>query len=86
MKNLAKWSVSFLLIATALAQQQTYDAGFEPKAPSPFPPEFVDYQVLPNTISPDQRYAFLYPKRSRLYKLTERRLYVAALEPFRVLS
>ena len=86
MKTLVQWSVSFLLVATALAQQQTYDAGFEPKPPSPFPPEFVDYQILPNTFSRDHRYAFLYPKRSRLYELSESRLYVAALEPFHVVS
>ena len=76
MKALSKWGIFLLGIATALAQQQTYDAGFEPKPPSPFPPEFADYQILPNTFSPDHRYAFLYPKRSRLYELSQSRLYV----------
>lgn len=86
MKALARWSISLLLLSTVLGKEQTYNAGFEPKQPSPFPPEFSDYQILPNTISPDHRYAFLYPKRSRLYELPETRLYVAALGPYHILS
>jgi hypothetical protein len=81
--------LSSAFMATALsgyAVEQTYDGGFEPTPPSPFPVAYKDYQILPNTMSPDRRFAFIYPKRSRLYELSEYGLYLAALNPFRILS
>jgi membrane-associated protease RseP (regulator of RpoE activity) len=64
----------------------SYDWGFEPKPPVPFPAAYKDYQILPNTISPDNRYAFIFPKRSRLYDLKEYGLFLASLQPFHIVS
>jgi hypothetical protein len=80
------FSVVLALVDSSFAVKQTYDSGFEPKPPIPFPAAYKDYQILPGTISPDQRYAFIYPKRSRLYELPKYGLFLAALEPFAVLS
>jgi hypothetical protein len=86
MKSLLAFSVVLSLVASSFAAKQTYDSGFEPEPPIPFPVAYKDYQILPGTLSPDQRYAFIYPKRSRLYELAKYGLFLAALEPFTVLS
>src|SRR5438552_109604 len=86
MKPLVVLSLSLLLIDTSIAAEQTYGSGYEPKPPVPFPAEFKDYQILPDTISPDQKFAFIYPKRSRLYELEKYDLFLTALSPFRTLS
>jgi len=71
----------------------TYDEGFEPKPPVPFPTEYKNYQILPGSFSPDNKYGLIYPKRSLLFE--EARdgslsltgdLYLAALNPFQILS
>jgi hypothetical protein len=80
------FSVVLSLVDSSFAVKQTYDSGFEPKPPVPFSAAYKDYQILPGTISPDQRYAFVYPKRSRLYEIPKYGLFLAALEPFAVLS
>src|SRR5436309_6488 len=85
MRPLIAFGLLLAASASGFAVEQTYDGGFEPKPPSPFPAAYQDYQILPNTISPDHQYAFIYPKRSRLYELPDPVLYLAALEPFRVL-
>lgn len=79
-------SAALLLHATAAAEP-SYGDGYEPTPPAPFPAEYKDYQILPGTISPDQRYAFIYTKRSLLYE--EGRgggLTLVALKPFKVLG
>src|SRR5436305_15219078 len=72
--------------AIATVAEQSYDSGYEPKPPIPFPAEFKDYQILPETISPDQKFAFIYPKRLRLYQLETYDLFLATLNPFQTLS
>lgn len=86
MKSLVVFGVVLSLVANGFAAEHTYDSGFEPKPPISFPAAYKDYQILPRTVSPDQRYAFIYPKRSRLYGLRKCGLFLAALEPFAVLS
>ena len=86
MKSLVVLSVFLLLVGSGVADKQTYGSGYEPKPPIPFPAQFKDYQILPDTISPDQKLAFIYPKRSRLYELEKYNLFLGALTPFRTLS
>jgi hypothetical protein len=86
MKPLVVLSSCLLLAGSSIAQEQTYGSGYEPKPPVPFPAELKDYQILPGTISPDQKFAFIYPKRSRLYELERYSLLLAVLNPFRTLS
>jgi hypothetical protein len=71
--------------AIATAAEQSYDSGYEPQPPTPFPTEFKDYQILPNTISPNQRVAFIYPKSSRLDELEKYSLLLVVLKPFQTL-
>lgn len=75
-----------VLVANSAGANQTYESGLEPKPPIPFPAAYKDYQILPGTVSPDQRCAFIYPKRSRLYEIPKYGLFLVALEPFAVLS
>ena len=67
-------------------QGELYSSNHEPAPPEPFPAPYKDYQILPGTISPDQQYAVIYPKRSRLYKLHQYGLFLAVLKPFHILS
>lgn len=86
MKLLLVLSFVLSLVASSFAAEKTYDSGFEPKPRVPFPAAYKDYQILPGTVSPDQRYAFIYPKRSRLDEVRKCGLFLAALKPFAVLS
>ena len=86
MKSLVVLSLWLFLTGSGVAAEQTYGSGYEPKPPVPFPAEFKDYQILPDTISPDQKHAFVYPKRSVLFDIREPTLFLAALNPFRILS
>lgn len=86
MKSLVVLSVFLLSLGNSVAEEETYSSGYEPKPPVPFPAELKDFQILPGTISPDQTFGFIYPKRSRLYVLERYDLFVAALKPFRTLS
>lgn len=86
MRTLVVAWLSVVCLAPSLAAEQRYGSGYEPKPPEPFPPAYKDYQILLDTISPDQRYAFIYPKRSRLYELHDYALFLAALKPFRIIS
>lgn len=85
MKLLAVFSLSLLAVAGSLSAEQTYDDGFEPKPPSPFPTLYKDYQILPDTFSPDGKCALIYPKRSVLYQLDAPRLFAVKLKPFQIL-
>ncbi len=85
MKSLAIVTLLVLFGSTGLAGESD-ESGAEPKPPAPFPARHHDYQILPRSISPDHQFAFIYPKRSRLYQLPRIRLYLIALQPFRVLS
>ena len=67
-------------------QADLYSSNQVPESPEPFPAIYQNYQILPGTISPDQRYALIYPKRSLLYGLKDYGLFLVALKPFRVLS
>ena len=67
-------------------QSELYSSNHEPPPPAPFPAVYKDYQILPGTISPNQHYALIYPKRSRLYELRHYGLFLAVLKPFGVLS
>lgn len=71
---------------SASADDGQYDHGVEPTPPTPFPAAFKNYQILPNTISPNQQYALIYPKKSALYDLPHHNLYLAALKPFRIIA
>jgi len=71
-----------MLASSSLGVEQTYGSGYEPKSPVPFPAEFKDYQILPGTISPDQKFAFIYPKRSRLYELATYNLFLGGTQSF----
>jgi hypothetical protein len=86
MKPPLVFCVVLSLVTRGFAAEQTYDSGFEPRPPVPFPAAYQDYQLLPGTISPDRRHAFIYPKRSLLYKLPNYGLFLGALAPFAVLS
>jgi hypothetical protein len=86
MKSAVVLALSLVFAGSICGAEQTYGSGYEPKPPVPFPSEFKDYQILPDTISPDQKFAFIYPKRSRLYELDRYDLFLAALNPFRTLS
>ncbi|PYL52736.1 MAG: hypothetical protein DMF29_10385 [Verrucomicrobia bacterium] len=85
MKPRLAFILLFLLIRSTFAEE-TYDSGFEPIPPNPFPAAFKDYQILPGTVSPDRQYGLIYPKRSRLYELASYGLYLAQLKPFRVVT
>jgi len=74
------------LMSVTLSPPMAYDYDFEPPPPVPFPPAYQDYQILPGTISPNNRCAFIYPKRTRLYDLKKCDLFFASIEPFRILS
>ena len=88
--RLIPFSVFFSLVAIMVAygdtQSDLYSSNHEPQPPAPFPTAYKDYQILPGTISPNQQYALIYPKRSRLYELHNYGLFLAALKPFRILS
>src|SRR4051812_41463150 len=86
MTPLAVLLLVFLAVSNTVTDEQTYDSGYEPKPSTSFPSEYKDYQILPGTISPDRRYAFLYPKRSVLFEIRKPRLFLVALDPFRILS
>jgi hypothetical protein len=86
MKRSVVISLSVVLLMRSVAAEETYGSGYEPKPPVPFPSTYKDYQILPGTISPDQRHAFVYPKRSVLFDIRNPRLFLAALDPFRILS
>lgn len=76
----------FSLAAYGDTQSDLYSSNHEPAPPAPFPAAYKDYQILPGTVSPNQRYALIYPKRSRLYELRHQGLFLAALEPFHILT
>lgn len=63
----------------------SYDDGVIPRAPVPFPKKYEDYQILPGSISPDKKLAFIYPKRNALSQIDKVQLLAVALKPFRVL-
>jgi hypothetical protein len=86
MKSPGVLSVFLALAGTSLGAEQTYGSGYEPKPPVPFPAAFHDYQILPRSISPDQKYAFIYPKRSRLHEVPDIRLFLVTLRPFHIVS
>ncbi|HEY2711359.1 MAG TPA: hypothetical protein VGI60_02505 [Chthoniobacterales bacterium] len=88
MKLLVLISLFLTLFARSAPAERSYeyDYGYEPRPPVPFPSEYRDYQILPGTTSPDQRYAFIYPKRSLLFELQKYGLFLAALNPFHILS
>ncbi len=74
------------LTAHGDTQSDLYSSNHESLPPAPFPAAYKDYQILPGTVSPDQQYALIYPKRSRLYELPHYGLSLVALKPFRVIS
>ena len=84
-----RWFVFLLLMRAGgplFAADESYDGGFQPARPASFPAEFNDYQILPRSVSPDQQYAFIYPKRAVLYEQPGIKLCFVALKPFRVLN
>ena len=79
--------VALFVGGSALGSPSTdYGNGVIPTPPCPFPEQFKDYQILPDSISPDKQYALIYPKRSVLYDLKEYSLYLVSLNPFRILT
>ena len=74
------------VIVYAGEQADAYSSSQEMKPPEPFPAIYQNYQILPGTVSPNQQYALIYPKRSLLYQLDDYGLFLVALKPFRVLS
>lgn len=73
-------------MAALSLQGAAYDEGVEPHPPITFPAKFKDYQILPETLSPDRKYALIYPRRDVLYSLKDSALYLVALSPFQVLT
>jgi hypothetical protein len=73
-------------VARAESLAERYGGGEEPTPPEPLPSAYRDYQVLPGTLSPDQHFGLLYPKRSVLYELHDYGLFLVAFRPFRRLS
>ena len=84
-KSLLLICAALLVVPRLLGRENTYDSGFEPNPPSPLPVTYHDYQVLPFSCSPDKKFAFVYPKRSVVYKIKKNRLLLVAFHPFRVL-
>jgi len=83
---LAVACLGFWVPASGQTQSELYSSNFEPTPPESFPATYADYQILPGTISPDQQFAAIYPKRSRLYALDHYGLFLVALKPFRVMA
>ena len=81
---LAGWI--FALSAGAQTPSEDYGRGEQPTPPEPLPATYRDYQVLPGSLSPDQRYALLYPQRALIYGMHDYGLFLVAFHPFRVLS
>jgi hypothetical protein len=57
-----------------------------PKPPAPFPAEYKDYQILPDTISPNDKFALIYPNREVVVEMKKPRLYAVELKPFRIVT
>lgn len=72
-------------LAWAQSQAERYTSGEEPTLPEPIPATYRDYQVLPGSLSPDQHYALLYPKRLLIYSLSTYGLFLVTFRPFTVL-
>ena len=64
----------------------TYDEGYEPNPPAPFPVEFKNFQILPESISPDAVCGLIYPKHSVLFDMKATPLYLVQLNPFSVMK
>jgi hypothetical protein len=56
------------------------------KPAAPFPAEYSDYLILKESFSPDQKLAFIYPRRSKLEEIAKVRLFLVELQPFRVVT
>jgi len=85
--------INLLILLTCLVStllhcnaNDDYENGIQPKLPVPFPTAYTQYQILPTSISPDKKYALIYPKRALLYELKDYGLYLVALNPFQVLA
>lgn len=78
--------LSLLMAATLSAQVPAYDDGVVPQPPAPFPTAFKDYQILPDTTSPDGKDALIYPRRDVLFSLKDYALYLVTLNPFQILA
>ena len=78
-------SLSLLTAATLSLQGAAYDDGVVPQPPAPFPTAFKDYQILPDSTSPDGKYALIYPRRNVLFSLKDYALYLVTLNPFQIL-
>lgn len=76
--------LAFVAGSSLTAADLSYDSGFEPKSPVPFPETYKDYQILPATMSPGRQYALIYPKRSVLFDVPQPKLLLIDLEHFRV--
>lgn len=78
--------LSLLMAATLSVQGAAYDDGVVPQPPAPFPTAFKDYQILPDTTSPDGKYALIYPRRDVLFSLKDYALYLVTLNPFQIVA
>jgi hypothetical protein len=63
-----------------------YENGVQPLPHMPLPSVYNQYQILPDSISPDKTTAFIYPRRSVLYDIKDYGLYLVALRPFNILA
>ncbi len=77
--------LSLLMAATFSLPGAAYDDGVVPQPPTPFPTAFKDYQILPDSTSPDGKYALIYPRRDVLFSLKDYALYLVTLNPFQIL-
>ena len=64
-----------------------YSAGNEPPRLTPWPDLYNNFQVLPDSQSPENRFAFIYPKHSIVEeKPLDTKLFLISQKPFRVLT
>jgi hypothetical protein len=85
LRSIAAFALCFVANVT-LCTAQSYDEGFEPTPPAPFPAAYNEYQILPGSVSPSGQYALIYPRRSVLFEIKEAKLLLVGLAPFRALS
>jgi len=63
-----------------------YGMDVEPPRLAQWPQVYQDYQLLPESQSPDGRYGFIYPKRTIVEEGTDSKLFLIEQRPFRMVA